>query len=92
MDLCFELAALITGRLRGAAEVADETHGFKYFEERDLLGFVDGTENPAGRAAANSALNGTMTNAKQTAATRAVIGPFQCRSEMNRVRPVLRNL
>ena len=31
--------------------VVDEIHGFKYFDERDLLGFVDGTENPTGRAA-----------------------------------------
>jgi putative iron-dependent peroxidase len=58
MDLCFELAALVTGRLRGAAGVADETHGFKYFEERDLLGFVDGTENPDGRDAADAVLIG----------------------------------
>ena len=29
--------------------VVDEVHGFKYFDERDLLGFVDGTENPTGR-------------------------------------------
>lgn len=29
----------------------DEVHGFKYFEVRDLLGFVDGTENPTARAA-----------------------------------------
>ncbi|MGH9120883.1 MAG: Dyp-type peroxidase, partial [Acidimicrobiales bacterium] len=33
------------------ARVVDEVHGFKYFDERDLLGFVDGTENPTGRAA-----------------------------------------
>jgi putative iron-dependent peroxidase len=48
MDLCFELAGQIMNRLRGAATVVDEVHGFKYFEERDLLGFVDGTENPSG--------------------------------------------
>ena len=48
MDLCFELAAQITARLSGAAVVVDEVHGFKYFDERDLLGFVDGTENPTG--------------------------------------------
>ena len=36
-------------RLR--AQVVDEVHGFKYFDERDLLGFVDGTENPTGAAA-----------------------------------------
>jgi porphyrinogen peroxidase len=52
MDLCFELASLVMGRLAGAATVVDEVHGFKYFDERDLLGFVDGTENPAGQAAA----------------------------------------
>jgi putative iron-dependent peroxidase len=38
-------------RLRGHAVIVDETHGFKYFDERDLLGFVDGTENPEGAAA-----------------------------------------
>ncbi|HEY1484564.1 MAG TPA: Dyp-type peroxidase [Micromonosporaceae bacterium] len=51
MDVCFELAAQIANRLGAAAAVVDEVHGFKYFDERDLLGFVDGTENPAGRAA-----------------------------------------
>ncbi|MFJ3306348.1 Dyp-type peroxidase [Streptomyces sp. NPDC086549] len=49
MDLCFELAWLITDRLRGAITVVDEVHAFKYFDERDLLGFVDGSENPEGR-------------------------------------------
>jgi porphyrinogen peroxidase len=58
MDLCFELAALIMTRLRGAVWVADEVHGFAYFDERDLLGFVDGTENPVGAAAARAALIG----------------------------------
>jgi len=51
MDLCFELATQITARLEGSTTLADEVHGFRYFEERDLLGFVDGTENPTGRAA-----------------------------------------
>jgi porphyrinogen peroxidase len=52
MDLCWELASLVVNRLEGAATVVDEVHGFKYFDERDLLGFVDGTENPSGTAAA----------------------------------------
>ncbi len=52
MDLCWELASLVVGRLVGAATVVDEVHGFRYFDERDLLGFVDGTENPTGPAAA----------------------------------------
>jgi putative iron-dependent peroxidase len=48
MDLCFELAGHIMNRLAGRVTVVDEVHGFKYFDERDLLGFVDGTENPTG--------------------------------------------
>jgi porphyrinogen peroxidase len=51
MDLCFELAGQIMNRLRGHVTVVEEIHGFKYFDERDLLGFVDGTENPAGQVA-----------------------------------------
>ncbi len=58
MDMCFELANVLVQRLGGAAQVADEVHGFKYFDNRDLLGFVDGTENPAGRAALDAALIG----------------------------------
>ncbi len=46
MDLCFELANQLMVRLAGHAEVVDEVHGFRYFDERDLLGFVDGTESP----------------------------------------------
>jgi porphyrinogen peroxidase len=52
MDLCFELAGLVMDRLTGSVEIVDEVHGFKYFEVRDLLGFVDGTENPEGEDAA----------------------------------------
>jgi putative iron-dependent peroxidase len=51
-DMCFELASLVMDRLRGSVKVVDEVHGFKYFEVRDLLGFVDGTENPEGEDAA----------------------------------------
>jgi putative iron-dependent peroxidase len=51
MDLCWEVASLVVGRLDGAATVVDETHGFRYFDERDLLGLVDGSENPTGSAA-----------------------------------------
>jgi putative iron-dependent peroxidase len=58
LDLCFELATLIMDRLRGAATVRDEVHGFKYFDVRDLLGFVDGTENPVGPAARDAVLIG----------------------------------
>ncbi|HEX6524205.1 MAG TPA: Dyp-type peroxidase [Streptosporangiaceae bacterium] len=58
MDMCFEFATKVVNRLAGAATVVDEVHGFKFFDERDLLGFVDGTENPVGRAAEAAALVG----------------------------------
>ena len=58
MDLCFEFARLLSDRLGDAVEVADEVHGFRYFDERDLLGFVDGTENPEGDAATDAVLIG----------------------------------
>ena len=48
LDMCFELARLIGDRLGPNLRVIDEVHGFKSFDERDLLGFVDGTENPEG--------------------------------------------
>jgi porphyrinogen peroxidase len=57
-DFCFELAERLMDRLAGMAQVVDEVHGFKFFDERDLLGFVDGTENPTGRAAATAAIIG----------------------------------
>jgi porphyrinogen peroxidase len=56
MDLCFELVAQIMSRIGPALSTVDETHGFRYFDDRDLLGFVDGTENPRGLAALNAAL------------------------------------
>jgi putative iron-dependent peroxidase len=58
MDLCFELATQIMARLSGAVTVADEVHGFRYFDHRDLLGFVDGTENPGGQLAFDSVIIG----------------------------------
>jgi porphyrinogen peroxidase len=50
LDLCFELAERLMSRLRDYCHVVDEVHGFRSFDERDLLGFVDGTENPEGNA------------------------------------------
>lgn len=49
-DMCFELERLILDALGGAVTVEDEVQGFRYFDARDLLGFVDGTENPTGDA------------------------------------------
>src|SRR6266478_1829366 len=50
-DLCFELATQIMIRLGNAVTPVDEVHGFRNFDDRDLLGFVDGTENPTGQTA-----------------------------------------
>ncbi|HEX7637221.1 MAG TPA: Dyp-type peroxidase [Burkholderiaceae bacterium] len=58
MDLCFELAIQIMSRLGDAVAGADEVQGFKYFDERDLLGFVDGTENPVDQAALDAVVVG----------------------------------
>ncbi|WP_340539885.1 Dyp-type peroxidase [Nocardioides sp. GXZ039] len=58
LDLCFELAHHFMERLKGVSRVVDEVHGFRYFDERDLLGFVDGAENPTGVAAEASVFIG----------------------------------
>lgn len=57
-DLCFELAQRVMNGLSGHAAVIDEVHGFRYFDLRDVLGFVDGTENPSGQAASMAVLIG----------------------------------
>jgi putative iron-dependent peroxidase len=64
MDLCFELAQRLTEHLGDAVTVIDEVHGFRSFDERDLLGFVDGTENPEGDGALDAV---TVTDAEDPA-------------------------
>jgi porphyrinogen peroxidase len=58
MDLCFELAAQIMSRLGDAVSPVDTVHGFSYFDERDLIGFVDGTENPTDQGAIDATIIG----------------------------------
>ena len=58
MDLCFELETQIMTALGDAVAPADEVQGFRYFDDRDLIGFVDGTENPRGQAAVDAAVIG----------------------------------
>ncbi|QGZ64029.1 Dyp-type peroxidase [Paraburkholderia acidisoli] len=50
-DLCFELATQLMTRLDGAVKTVDEVHGFRNFDMRAMIGFVDGTENPVGNEA-----------------------------------------
>ncbi|WP_063836029.1 Dyp-type peroxidase [Actinacidiphila yeochonensis] len=58
LDLCFALVSEILERLRGAVTVQDEVQGFRFLDRRDLLGFVDGTENPVGAGARAAVLVG----------------------------------
>ncbi len=55
-DMCFEVATQIMERVGTAASTVDEVHGFRYFDDRDLMGFVDGTENPRDQEAIDAAL------------------------------------
>jgi porphyrinogen peroxidase len=59
MDMCFAMATHIMSRLGDAVATADEVHGFNYFDDRDLIGFVDGTENPTDQAAIEAAIIGS---------------------------------
>ena len=59
MDMCFEMAAQIMESIGDIVSVADEVHSFRYFDDRSILGFVDGTENPRGDAASEAAIIGS---------------------------------
>jgi putative iron-dependent peroxidase len=58
MDLCFELATQCLSSLGSAVTVIDEVQGFRYFDMRSIIGFVDGTENPTGRKAVDFTIVG----------------------------------
>lgn len=58
MDLCFELATQLMSSLGEAISVVDEVQGFRYFDMRSIIGFVDGTENPVGRKIADFTIVG----------------------------------
>jgi len=57
-DLNFELASRLARSFGGGAKVLEEVYGFRYLDTRDLTGFIDGTENPAGGERAKVALIG----------------------------------
>lgn len=58
-DLCFEFERLLLDQLGSNVTLADEVAGFRYFDSRDLLGFVDGTANPTGHDIGSSTLVGS---------------------------------
>lgn len=47
-DVNFSIAQAAMEAFGNCIEVKEEIHGFRWVEDRDLSGFVDGTENPAG--------------------------------------------
>ncbi|SDA86152.1 Dyp-type peroxidase [Mesorhizobium qingshengii] len=57
-DMCFEFERILLNGLGDGVAVVDEVAGFRYFDARDLLGFVDGTANPTGLDLPASALVG----------------------------------
>ena len=59
MDLCFELAMQIMDSIGDVVTTSDEVQGFRYFDDRDVMGFVDGTENPRGDDAKEAAIIGS---------------------------------
>lgn len=62
-DLCFEFERLLLDQLGSSVTMADEVVGFRYFDSRDLLGFVDGTANPTGHDIGASTLVGSENQA-----------------------------
>lgn len=58
MDLNFQAAKHLAGVFGGIATLTEDIQGFKYLDNRDMIDFVDGTENPAHRERMESVLVG----------------------------------
>lgn len=54
-DVCYSLGKAAMTAFGPWMHIEEETHGFRWVEERDLSGFIDGTENPQGEARAEVA-------------------------------------
>lgn len=54
----YEMMAQLREFLKDYADLVDETKGFRYFEGRAIIGFIDGTENPMVEEAADYAIVG----------------------------------
>jgi putative iron-dependent peroxidase len=48
-SICYDMAASISDLLAPVSVSVEEIHGFRYWDSRSILGFVDGTENPQGQ-------------------------------------------
>jgi putative iron-dependent peroxidase len=58
MSVCFDMLTAITEILYPVADCLEEIQGFRYWDGRSILGFVDGTENPVGNERMRFALVG----------------------------------
>ena len=58
LDVCLEAASIISAKLQGAVYPIDEVQGFRYYDGRAIIGFVDGTENPEDEARLTAAVIG----------------------------------
>lgn len=47
-SICYDMASAVYDVLKEVAISVEEIHGFRYWDGRSILGFVDGTENPRG--------------------------------------------
>jgi porphyrinogen peroxidase len=48
-SVCYDMAHAISDVLEPVAISIEEIHGFRFWDGRSILGFVDGTENPHGQ-------------------------------------------
>lgn len=55
---CIDAAASLSMLMQSIAECVEEVHGFRYWDSRSILGFVDGTENPHGEERATFGIIG----------------------------------
>jgi putative iron-dependent peroxidase len=55
-DVIFDMARTVIHDLAGHASLADQTSSWSYRHDRDLTGFIDGSENPTLLDAPNAAL------------------------------------
>ena len=48
-SFAYDMASTISGYMKEIADCVVEVQGFRYWDSRSILGFVDGTENPHGK-------------------------------------------
>ncbi|KAF6815040.1 dyp-type peroxidase family [Colletotrichum musicola] len=76
-DLAFEFERQLMDLFgTGTVKTEDETVGFRYFDARDVLGFVDGTANPTGSAVPEAVLATTSDDAAAAGGSYVVVQKY----------------